>query len=99
VALQFRWCCLKVWPLSTLRIHPFTSTFSSPNSWQSFSVDFIATGSSTTIGLTGQTGVYYIRLDNVCVTAAVPEPETYAMLLAGLGLLGFISHRRKQETA
>jgi len=28
-------------------------------------------------------------------TAAVPEPETYAMFLAGLGLLGFAS-RRKQ---
>lgn len=26
---------------------------------------------------------------------AVPEPETYAMMLAGLGLLGFISKRRK----
>jgi Ice-binding-like/PEP-CTERM motif len=27
--------------------------------------------------------------------AAVPEPETYAMLLAGLGLLGFTTYRRK----
>ncbi|HOY70254.1 MAG TPA: PEP-CTERM sorting domain-containing protein [Methylotenera sp.] len=28
--------------------------------------------------------------------AAVPEPETYAMLLAGLGLVGFSVKRRKQ---
>lgn len=29
--------------------------------------------------------------------AAVPEPETYAMLLAGLGLLGFAARRRQQN--
>lgn len=28
----------------------------------------------------------------------VPEPETYAMLLAGLGLIGFSIRRRKSET-
>jgi len=31
--------------------------------------------------------------------SAVPEPETYAMLLAGLGLLGFVARRRKQKLA
>ena len=31
----------------------------------------------------------------VAGVAGVPEPETYAMLLAGLGLLGFIARRRK----
>jgi hypothetical protein len=31
--------------------------------------------------------------------AAVPEPETYAMLLAGLSLLGFMARRRKQRAA
>ena len=29
----------------------------------------------------------------------VPEPETYAMLLAGLGLLGFAARRRNRKTA
>ena len=29
--------------------------------------------------------------------AAVPEPESYAMLLAGLGFLGFIARRRKNQ--
>ena len=27
---------------------------------------------------------------------AIPEPETYAMMLAGLGLLGFVARRRRQ---
>lgn len=31
--------------------------------------------------------------------AAVPEPETYAMLLAGLGLVGFMARRRKAKQA
>jgi hypothetical protein len=31
--------------------------------------------------------------------AAVPEPESYAMLLAGLGLLGWVVHRRKHQGA
>lgn len=35
-------------------------------------------------------------LSEFVVTAApIPEPSTYAMLLAGLGLLGFFAHRRK----
>lgn len=29
----------------------------------------------------------------------IPEPETYTMLLAGLGLLGFLMRRRKQKFA
>lgn len=29
----------------------------------------------------------------------VPEPETYAMILAGLGLLGFVARRRRRQDA
>jgi hypothetical protein len=39
-------------------------------------------------------GTYLYR-----ATAPVPEPETWAMLLAGLGLLGFAARRRRQKTA
>ena len=31
----------------------------------------------------------------ITAVAAVPEPETYAMLLAGLGLMGYVARRRK----
>jgi hypothetical protein len=33
------------------------------------------------------------------ITAAVPEPETYAMMMAGLGLVGWMSRRRKSAVA
>jgi hypothetical protein len=32
---------------------------------------------------------------NLSYVTAVPEPESYAMLLAGLGLMGFIARRRR----
>ncbi|MBK9347843.1 MAG: PEP-CTERM sorting domain-containing protein [Burkholderiales bacterium] len=31
--------------------------------------------------------------------APVPEPETYAMLLAGLGVMGAVARRRKAKQA
>lgn len=31
------------------------------------------------------------------VTAPIPEPETYAMMLAGLGALGFLARRRRNR--
>ncbi len=35
--------------------------------------------------------------DVASVAAPIPEPETYAMMLAGLGLLGLSARRRKQN--
>lgn len=31
------------------------------------------------------------------LTSSIPEPETYAMLLAGLSLLGFLTRRKKKD--
>lgn len=33
----------------------------------------------------------------LAVTSAVPEPETYAMMLAGLGMLGFLARRKNAQ--
>jgi hypothetical protein len=39
-------------------------------------------------------GFAITRISNFDVTA-VPEPETYALMLAGLGMVGFMARRRK----
>lgn len=49
-------------------------------------------GNQTNLFKGGQNFAWAVRDGDV---AAVPEPETYAMLLAGLGLLGFTTRRKK----
>ena len=36
------------------------------------------------------------RMDDLTLTAAIPEPEIYAMMGIGLGLMGWVGRRRKQ---
>ena len=44
-------------------------------------------------------GSYGFSGGQTAPVSAVPEPKTYAMLLAGLGLIGFTTLRRKQNLA
>ena len=45
-----------------------------------------------------RTGAPANSRSQLIVLTAVPEPETYAMMLAGLGLLGFVAARRRQTS-
>lgn len=64
-----------------------------------YTVDFTATSASTRI-LFSDTSTHTNNtdgvLDNVSIIA-VPEPGTYAMMLAGLGLLGLTARRWRQK--
>jgi hypothetical protein len=44
-------------------------------------------------------GNYTLNSQDQLYITPIPEPETYAMLLAGLGLLGFVARRRRQRGA
>jgi hypothetical protein len=57
-------------------------------------VAFSSSGGTFHEGL-GGTGEHFV-MDNMTVNA-VPEPETYAMLLAGLGLMGAVARRRQKQ--
>ena len=48
------------------------------------------------LGSTNGQNLYVMAVrDGDVVAAAIPEPSTYAMFLAGLGLIGFMASRRK----
>ena len=43
---------------------------------------------------TGSTGGFYA---GGAIATTVPEPETYALMLAGLGIVGFVAARRRAQ--
>ena len=55
----------------------------------------LSNGGNVFLGLGAGDGAMQHRLDNFQVTTPIPEPETYALMLAGLGVLGFAARRRK----
>ena len=53
----------------------------------------------TLVGYTMGTSASKVIYSGELTVTAVPEPETYAMLLAGLGLMGGIARRRNKKAA
>ena len=45
---------------------------------------------------TGGLETFFVASGGGAVTTPVPEPETYALMLAGLGALGFVAKRRRK---
>lgn len=69
---------------------PFTGLDTNPDDGFSFTGLSAGTYALTFLGSgTGGYGGYFT------VTPAVPEAQTYAMLIGGLGLLGLMSNRRR----
>ncbi|WPB55616.1 FxDxF family PEP-CTERM protein [Xylophilus sp. GOD-11R] len=51
-----------------------------------------------TLVVTGDAKTLPTGYTSIIQLAPVPEPETYAMLLAGLGVMGFVARRRQKNT-
>ena len=75
-------------PNSLIDLQGWTYTYSFTGS--------IAGDSTTTLTMSGFGSNLLTDVGTATLTAtAVPEPETYAMMLAGLGVMGFLSRRRR----
>ena len=88
--------CMSILDVS---VGPTSATLGSSSAgYVTQTLDFTADASTTTLTLMNPSvpaGIgNYPEVDNVSVVV-VPEPETYALMLAGLGALGLVARRRR----
>ncbi|MET0267220.1 MAG: choice-of-anchor J domain-containing protein [Duganella sp.] len=95
-----------------LSVNPTQELFGYPEEWTQYSVSLSGLSGATTGAFAfrytvtdgGPNGVNsnYIGIDSLTITnavTAVPEPETYLMLGAGLGLIGWMRKRKTGAAA
>jgi hypothetical protein len=76
------------------------SNFGSSGYWGGLSGVHLADGTLLSgYSVSSASGFDWTSAYGAPVAAPIPEPETYAMLLAGLGLLGFVARRRLPANA
>jgi len=77
----------------------FNGLTTSITDWTQLTINNVALlqGTNTLSFVSSSTEDVGAQIDNVSLTqvAAVPEPETYGMMMLGLAMLGFASRRRK----
>ena len=93
------------WSVSFGGVTQTTADFNLPNhgfsGWFHTSYDFVATSATETLSFLGYGNLPvppFALLDGVTFTPdtnAVPEPATWAMMLAGFGAVGFAARRRR----
>lgn len=76
----------------SMSIDPFASGGSNGNSHY---VTLTASGGSLISGLSFASSDFGFEVDNLYVSA-VPEPETYALMLAGLAAVAFVARRQRK---
>jgi hypothetical protein len=82
--------------LTSADLNGVTGVINNAGKWSFLGIDGTAT-TPLMLTLTGTTSKATALYSGELSVVAVPEPETYAMFIAGLGALGFMARRRQQQ--